>query len=107
MELELLKANRQSDKEAHVTLTPIEQEIEKHMETWLERVNINLQELLKKANMDNKMLRHMAYHCMTRNKICNLRIKKMKARLRRALEDKKEEDRLKMLVESSLSNQST
>ena len=53
------------------------------------------------------MLRHMAYHYMTRNKVCNMRIKKMKARLRRALDGKKEEDRFKMLVEASLANQST
>ena len=69
MELEVLKEKRQSDKEAHVTLTPIEQEIEKDRETWLERVNLNLEELIKKANMDNKMLRHMAYHYRTHNKI--------------------------------------
>jgi len=63
--------------------------------------------LLRKASRDNKMLRHMAYHYMTRNKVCNMRIKKMKARLRRALDGKKEEDRFKMLVEASLANQST
>jgi len=34
MELEVLKAKRQSDKEAHVTLTPIEQEIVKDIENW-------------------------------------------------------------------------
>lgn len=44
---------------------------------------------------------------MTRNKICNMRIKKMKARLRRDLEGKKEEDRLKMLVEDSLANKTS
>jgi len=36
-----------------------------------------------------------------------MRIKNMKARLWRALEGKKEEDRLNMLVEASLENQIT
>ena len=44
MEHEILKTKRQSDKEAHVTLTPIEQEIEQDMENWLERVNLLLGE---------------------------------------------------------------
>lgn len=107
MELEMIKANKQIAKEAHVTLTPIEQEIENDRETWLERVNIHLEGLIEKANRDEKMLRHMAYHYMTRNKICNIRIKKLKARLRRALEGKKEQDVLKMLAKASLAHQSS
>lgn len=90
MELELLKTKRQSDKDGHVTLAPIEQEIEQDRETWLERVKLHLERLIFKANRDKKMLRHMAYHYMARNKICNMRIRKLKARLRRALEGKKE-----------------
>lgn len=107
MELELLKIKRQSDKEVHVTLTPIKQEIEQDRETWLETVNLHLEGLIDKANRDKKILRHMAYHYMARNKICNMRIRKLKARLRRALEVKKEKDRLKMLAKASLANQST
>ena len=80
MEVELLKVKRQSDKEAQVTLTLIEKEIEDDRETWLERVNFHLEKLLQKANRDNKMIRHMAYHYRTRNKICNMRVKKMKFR---------------------------
>jgi len=56
MELELLKIKRQSNKEAHVTLTPIEQEIEQDRETWLERVNLHLECLIEKSNRYNKML---------------------------------------------------
>lgn len=33
--------------------------------------------------------------------ICNMRVKKMKARLRQDFKGKKEEDRLRMLVEAS------
>lgn len=57
MELEILNLKKQSDKEAHVTFTPIEQEIEQDRETWIE-----------KANRDKKMLWHMAYHYMTYKK---------------------------------------
>jgi hypothetical protein len=46
------------------------------------------------------MLRHMAYHYMTRNKICNIRMRKLKARLRKALKRKKEQDKLKILAEA-------
>lgn len=89
MELEIVKANMQIIKEANVRLTPIEQEIENDRETWLQRANIHLKGLVEKANRDKKMLRHMAYHYMTHNKICNMRITKLKARLRKALKRKK------------------
>lgn len=56
MELEMLKVKRQSGKETQVTLTTIEQEIEDDRETWLERVNLHLEKLLRKANRDNQML---------------------------------------------------
>jgi len=107
MELELLKTKRQSDKEAHVTLTPIEQEIEQDREMWLERVNLHLERLIGKANRDKKIRRHMAYHYMARNKICNMRIIKLKARVRTVLEGKREKDRLKMFAEASMSYQSS
>lgn len=60
MEHELLKAKRQSEKENHVTLTPIEKEIEKDRGTFLERFNLHLEGLIEKANREKKMLRHMA-----------------------------------------------
>ena len=101
----MIKEGRQKIKEANVPLTPIEQEIENDRETWIERVNIHLEGLLEKANRDKKMLRHMAYHYMTQNKICNIRIRKLKARLRKALRSKKEQDKLKILAEASLSHQ--
>jgi len=97
MELELLKIKRQGDKgksgmkeeETPVTLTPIEKEIEGDKEIWLERVNFHLEELLQKSNRYNKIVRHMAYHYRTRNKICNIRVKQMKARLRRDIKEQK------------------
>lgn len=89
MELKLLKVKRHGDKEAQVILTPIEKEIEDDRETWLERVNFHLEKIFQKANRDNQMIKHMAYHHRTRNKIFNVRVKQMKARLRRALKGKR------------------
>lgn len=103
----MIKANKPKAKEAHVPLTPIEKELENDRETWLDRVNIHLEGLIEKANRDKMMLRHMAYHYMTHKKICNMRIKKLKARLRRDLERKKEQDNLKILSEASLAHQSS
>ena len=89
MELQMIKENKQKAKEANIKLTSIEQEIENDRETWLERVNIHLEGLINKANRDKKILRHMAYHYLTRNKIYNIRIRKLKVRLRKALKRKK------------------
>jgi len=65
-------------------------------------VNINFEKLLDKANKEKKILHHMAYHYLTRNKICNSRTKRLKAKLKKALRIKKEHDELKILVEASL-----
>jgi len=89
MDLELLKMKRQGDnsesamqkEEAPITLTPIEKGIEGDREIWLERINLHLEKLLQKANKDNQIIRHMAYHYRTQNKICNMRVKQMKASL--------------------------
>lgn len=113
MELKLLKTKRQSDKgksamqeeEAPLNLTSIEKEIEGDRETCHESVNLNLEKLLQRANGYNQIIRHMAYHYRTQNKIWNIRVKQMKARLRRALKRQKEEDRLNILVEASLAYQ--
>ena len=86
-------------------MTPTEKEIEDDRETWLERVNLHLEKLLQKANRDNQMIRHMAHHYRTRNKICNRRVRNMKARLRRALKGKKEEDMLRLLSKAYLAHQ--
>lgn len=104
MELQMIKENRKKAKEAHVKLTSIEQEIENDRENWMERVNIHLEGLIEKANKDKNMLHHMAYHYLTRNKICNIRIMKLKASLRKDLKSKKEQDKLKILAEASLAH---
>ena len=118
MELELLKAKRQGDKgksimqdeETPTTLTTkqrLEKEIEEDRETRLDRVNLHLEKLLRRVNRDNQIIRHMARHYRTRNKICNIRVKQMKTRIKQALKGKKEGDRLRLLIEASLDNPNT
>ena len=51
--------------EAPIAFTPIEKEFEDDREIWLERVNLHLEKLLLKANRDNQIIRHMAYHYKT------------------------------------------
>lgn len=99
--------NSPREKKVKGKTTSIKQEIENDRETWLERVNIHLEKLFDKANKEKKMLRHMACHYLTWNKICNSRVKRLKAKLRRALRSKKEHDKLKILVEASLYQQGT
>jgi len=71
-------------------MTSIEQEIENDSEYLLEKVNMHLDRLLENANKEKKMLCHMVYHYLTRNKIYNARTKRLKAKLRRVLRNKKE-----------------
>lgn len=88
-----------------VPLTPVEQAEVIEREIWLERVNIQLEGLLKKDNINDKMLRHMANHYLIRNRICNKRIKHLKARLRRALRSKKRGDKLEIMANVTLAQQ--
>lgn len=94
-------------KRRKIKLTSLDQEIEVDRESWLERTNIHLKKLLEKANKLKKMLHHMAYHYLTWNKICKTRVKRLKAKLKRVLKRKKEQDKLKILAEASLAQQST
>ena len=77
-------------------------EIEYNREVWLERVKIHLDKLLMKANRDNNILRHMAHHYQTQNKICNIKVKQMKDKLRKIWKGKKGGDKLKILFDASL-----
>lgn len=70
-------------------MTPLEQEIEAGRESWLERINIHLEKMLEKANEEKKMLRHMAYHYLVRNKVCKARVRNLKAKLKKASKRRK------------------
>ena len=90
MDLQTIRENRQVAKRRKTKMSSLKKEIEADRESWLERVNIHLEKLLDRANKEKKMLRHMAYHYLARNKICKSRINGLKSKLKRALRAKKE-----------------
>jgi len=69
MELQNIGENRQAAQKRRVELTSLEQDINDDRESSLERVNIDLEGLLDKADRDKAFLRHMAFHYMSRNKV--------------------------------------
>ena len=107
MELQTIRENRQVSKRRKIKMTSLEQEIEADWESWLKRKNTHLRKFLEKANKEKKMLHHMAYHYLTRNKICKTRVQTLKAKLKGVLRSKKEQDKLNILAKSSLAQQST
>jgi len=84
-----------------------EKQIENPEEICLEQLTCTWRGCLRRKKKEKKMLRHLAYHYLTWNKICNARTKRLKAKLRRVLRNKKEQDKLKILDEASLAQQST
>lgn len=99
MELQVIKENQQKSKRAKDK--SIEQK-DNDREYVLEKVNSHLEKLLDKENKENNMLYHMAYHSLAQNKICKTRTRYLKAKLRKALKAKKEQDKLRILVKDSL-----
>jgi len=84
MELQNIRENRQAAQRRRIEFTSLEQEINDDRESWLKKVNIHLERLLDKADRDNALLRHMAFHYMAWNKVCKARIRNLKAKLRKA-----------------------
>ena len=110
MELQNICEHRQAAQRRRVKLTSLEQEINEDREANLERVNMHLERLLDKANMDLALLIHMAFHYKARNMSAKARIKSLKAKLSKATREEKEEkeqDQLQILAEASLAQQST
>lgn len=103
----MIREERQEATKATGKMTSIEKEIENDQEAWLERVNIHLEKLFEKANKENKMPCHMAYHYLTRNKICNIRMRKLKARFRKIMRSQKEKNNLEILANASLAHHSS
>lgn len=102
MELQTIRENKQAKKIKIVKLTSLEQEIDVDWEYWLERENVHLEKLLEKSNKEKMMLQCMAYRYLAQNKICKTRIKCLKAKLRKTLRRKKDQDKLKILLEACL-----
>lgn len=103
----MLKLKKKNDGEDHVTLTSIEQKIENDKESWLDKMNMHLERLLDKAKKEKDMLRHMAFHYLARNIVSKARTRTLKAKLRKNLRRKKEQDKLKILDEAFLAQHST
>jgi len=61
---------------------------------------MHLERFLGNANKEKNMLSHMAHHYLTQNNIYNARTNRLKAKLRRVLRNKKEQDKLKILDEA-------
>ena len=72
----------------------MEQEINADRESRLKRVNIHLERKLEKAINEKNMLRNLSYHYVSRNLVCQARIRNLKAKLKKASKKKKEHDRL-------------
>jgi len=110
MELQNIQEHRQAAQGRRVELTSLEQEINEDREANLERVNMHLERLLDKAEKYLALLRHMAFHYRARNMNTKARIKSLKVKLRketRREKEEKEQDRLRILAEASLSHHNT
>ena len=83
-------------------LTSLEQEVNADRESWLERANIHLERKLEKAINEKNMPRNMAYHYLSRNLVCQARIRSLKAKLKRASRRKKEHEVVQILAKTCL-----
>ena len=59
-------------------------EINQDKEYWLDRVNGNLEKLLKKAKKNNNLQRNMANHYCASNKISQIKLKQVNKNLKEA-----------------------
>ena len=110
IELQNIRENHQAAQHREIEFTSLEQQVNEDREANLERVNIYLEEQLKKANRDNALLKHMAMHYKVRNLVCKARIRSLKAKLKKAVKKQKRQkelDRLRILAEASLTEHST
>lgn len=77
-------------------------DFENNLKYWLGRIHEHMENLLKKANKDNQLRRHMASHYYTRNQIYMFRIKNLKRKLRKTLAKQRKDGKLDFLADSSL-----
>jgi len=75
---------------------------EKDREYCLVRVNEHLEMLLKKANRDIKLQRHVARHYYTRNWINKIRVRNLKKKLKKTLIKLRKRDNLDFFSDASL-----
>lgn len=77
-------------------------EINEDRQFWLEKVNCHLERLLKRANKDNMLQRHMDTHYYTRNYIASVKVKLVKEKLSETLIKEKGKVTLDFPTDSSL-----
>jgi len=94
MELQNIWKNRHAAQRRRVEFTSLEQDVNVDRESWLERANIHLKTKLEKAINEKNMLRNLSYHYLSRNMVCQARIKSLKAKLKRASRREKEHEGL-------------
>lgn len=68
----------------------IAKEIEDDRETWLDRVDLHLGKLLNKVKKYNNILRNISNRYITRNNICNIKLKQLEEKHKQTLIKKKE-----------------
>lgn len=110
IELQNIRENCQAAQHREIEFTSLEQQVNEDREANLERVNIYLEERLKKANRDNALLKHMAMHYKARNLVFKARIRSLKAKLKKAVKKQKRQkelDRLQFLAEAFLAEHGT
>ena len=71
----------------------LEQEVNADRESWLERANIHLEILLDKADKEEALLKHMAFHYMARNKVCKGMNQEFKGKIKEGIKEAKEAKR--------------
>ena len=96
VELRRIREDRQLARKRPGNMTPIDRD------ACLTRVNIHLEKLLEKPNIDKDMLRHMKGHYWACMHVCKEKMKILKRRLSRALKRRKRPDPLRILAEASL-----
>ena len=110
IELQNIRENCQAAQHRQIEFTSLEQQVNEDREANLERVNIYLEERLKRADKDHALLKHMAMHYKARNLVCKAQIRSLKAKLKKAVKKQKRQkelDRLQILAEASLAEHGT
>jgi len=102
MELQNIWENRWATQRRRVEFTSLRQEINADRESWLERVNVHLERKLEKAVNEKNMLINLSYHYLSRNLVCQVRIKSLKAKSKRASRRQKQDEGLQILDEDFL-----
>ena len=102
MELQNIQENCQATQRRRVEFTSLEQEVNVDKESWIERANIHLERNLEKGINEKNMLRNLSYYYLSRNMVCQARIRSLKAKLKRAWRRQKEHEGLQILAKASL-----